>query len=164
MKPSLFITMFISTLGLVTQSSVFALGSFMFCVNKNNSHDWKWAPAQSTSLQGYEHFVPANTKGTWIYGLGGVNKHLHSVLNVSNIIYGSTYAQNVIEAQKFCSALQKICTDKYGADYTHIGVSGHAVAQASWSYIEIKYHVTDDNFLSRTPSYTCPNWNYPEGG
>ena len=56
------------------------MGSYMFCVNKNNSQDWKWAPPLADGLKRFEKLVPPDKKGTWIYGEGMLDNYLFSVL------------------------------------------------------------------------------------
>jgi hypothetical protein len=139
------------SISMLIANSTFADGSYMFCVNANNTNDWTWAPPLSSDsylVKTYPNVVQADSKGTWINGIGGINTHVHSILNILDY-----FGDDPSGFPNFCNDLVRLCQNAYGQAYKYVGVSGYAVAEASWSYIA--YQISKNN--------VCPNWNYPDG-
>lgn len=102
-----------------------------------------------------------NTKGTWINGTGGHNRHYHPVFNVLQTF------NNIDEAVLFCQELKKICTNAFGEEFAHVGVATWAVTYSTWAYIQVFYldrTTNKRNFLGSFIKHSryCSNWNYTD--
>ena len=143
-----------------------ALGSYLFCVNQNNSWDWKWA--NSNKLQNIL-WAPADNEGFWIKGsvwvLNTSEFNEHSTLSVNlegmplhsnsnrvkrHAISEDNKIQTPFVLNSVCQTLVQTCVKEFGENYTHVGAAGHALARTDWGYI-----VADNQ--------VCPNWNIPKG-
>ncbi|WP_186645290.1 hypothetical protein [Fluviispira vulneris] len=155
MKKSLVSSLLFCSVSLIQFSAHASnIGSYLFCVNKENSSDWKWAPITPKGVHEFEKRGASGSKrGTWVDGTPSLNSYLHPVLEVSTIY------KDVDEAKQFCTSLQKICTKSYGEDYSHIGTSGGIIPAFFWNYIGVNYYGENKDKIK---SSACENWTYTE--
>lgn len=129
-------------------------GTWLFCSNKENSEEWKWAPKNNNDGINKNFPISASSKGTWIDidHLPSVDQYLNPTATAAHLFNSEQ------EAKEFCSTLQNICTSKFGNNFSNIGISGGSAFLYSrpWGQIAVKYKKDDKEMSS-----ACPNWNYP---
>ena len=143
-----------------------ALGSYLFCVNKNNSMDWKWAkPNKQSNII----WAPSDNEGFWIKGsvwiLNTPEFNEHSTLFVNlegmpvNLNHNRIKRHAIDDGRRIqipfilnsvCQTLIQTCVSEFGENFRHIGAAGHALARTDWGYV-----VADNQ--------VCPNWNISNG-
>lgn len=147
------LTFFAIVLGNLTQA--YAGGAYMYCVNSQNTNEWKWAHwkfkgygnsskdmDETEIMKQRDNFQNSNNYVWLDGGLAYINNH-------------PTLAVMGYEHAELCAALTKICTDEYGSDYKYIG-AGNGSAVSGWNGISFY-----SNGGWKNEGHTCPNWWTP---
>ncbi|MBX9838205.1 MAG: hypothetical protein K2X69_07785 [Silvanigrellaceae bacterium] len=149
-------------------------GSYLFCVDENNTNTSKWAPPNSVTYE----WAPQDTAGFWLPGsLVLFNHPIHDGLNISVNgkvshrykrslgdwdMLDSGHRDMISEDQLFqeeadenecynvCKILVDTCIRNFGNEFKLIGAASHGIAKSDWAYVSVNKNI-------------CPNWNYPKG-
>ncbi len=149
-------------------------GSYLFCVNENNTKEYHWAPPNTVT---YEWAHP-DLKGFWLPGsLVLFNHPIHDGLNITakgklphrykrslgewdmfdtghrDMISEDQLLQEEAderESYNVCKILVDTCVSNFGNDFKLIGAASHGIAESDWAYVSVNHNI-------------CPNWNYPKG-
>lgn len=138
------------------------MGSYLFCVNKDDPYDWQWA---KPNLHSTDSWAPPDENGFWLNGklwiLNIRQYNAHSALQIRHenernkreAIYPNrivTSMPKVTEPNPICTKLVNVCMQSFGMKFSHVGASGYSLAASDWGYIKAGNEI-------------CPNWNMPNG-